>query len=234
MDTQFHYNVAPKGRTTGYTTRIVFQDELTPAQIYTAAAARTGLTPAQVEAAAAAILTEVITAARSGRRTRRLGGLLNLTPRCGGAFTTEDFEPSVDNLNLAINATLTPEGDALLRENIHFHRDETVGLKTPHIVQVLDSTTRNANFCTLGGSFKITGHYFGNEPEEGDTTTGLFIQPIGGGAPIRINGYSSWTPKHITAAWPSTVPAQFQLAITTSFLSSPEPRTYIYPVSITQ
>jgi hypothetical protein len=230
MDTQFHYNVVPKTTGTGVSTRIVLQDELTPAEIYTAAAASTGLTAVQVEAATAAVFTQIITAARSGRRARRVGGLFSFTPRCGGSFPSEDFEPTVENMNLAINAALAPEGDALFHDGISFHRDAVMGQKTPEIIRVYDSTSRLLNFCTPGGPFKISGHDFGPEPAVGNTTCGIFIVNAAGN--VRIPAYSEWTPTEIMGAWPVAVPPSFQILVTTCYEGSTTTRTFIWPTDI--
>jgi len=230
MDTQFHYNVIPKSAGTGFSTRIVLQDELTPAEIYTAAAASTGLTAAQVEAATTAVFTQIITGARSGRRSRQVGGLFSFVPHCGGSFPTQDFEPTVDSMNVGISGNLAPDGDALFHDGMSFHRDAVLGQKTPQILRVYDSTSRTLNFCTPGGPFKITGHDFGPEPAVGDTTCGIFIVNAGGN--IRIPAYSEWTPTEIMGAWPASVAPSFQILITTKYENSAVLRTFIWPTDI--
>ncbi|MCE9609235.1 MAG: hypothetical protein K8R23_03305 [Chthoniobacter sp.] len=235
MDTHFHYNVIPKATASGVTTRVVFQDELTPAEIYAAAGTSTGLTPAQVEAATAAVFRQIITGARAGRRSRRVGGLFSFTPRSGGAFDSPDFEPSAKSLNVGINASLSPEGDALFEDSMTFVREGVLGEKLPEILRIYDATTRTLGAITQGGPFKISGHDFGPEPAPGNTTCGIFLQPTaGGGPPIRIATFSEWGPSEIMGVWPLAVGVPPVLvSVTTCYEGSTDLRTFVWPTPIT-
>ncbi len=230
MDPHFHYNVIPKTTTAGVTTRIVFQDELTPAEIYAAAATESGLTAAQVEAATTAAFRQIIIGARRGQRARRVGSYFSFTPRCGGGFPTADFEPTVENMNLAINAALSPDGDSLFVDGLTFQRDGILGQKLPEILRVYDALTRTLDAFTPGNPFKISGHDFGPEPALGNTTCGLFLQTVGTtNPPTRIPAYSDWTPSEITGAWPASLSGDQRLTITTSYEGSTDLRTFIWP-----
>lgn len=234
MNDSLHFDVIPKSRGEGFSTRIAFQDDLSPEVIIAEVAAETGQTVAQVAAVGTGILRRVIIAGRRGRRVRRLFALLSFTPRCGGSFTTVDFLPTVENMNLAINAALSPEGEALFHEGITFERDRVLGEKTPEVLRAYDATSRTINTLTPGGAFKVSGRDFGPEPAVGSTTTGLFVRSTGGGnALTRIVSYSEWTPTEILGAWPAGgLSGDQQLVVVTKYEGSSDLRTFIYGTNL--
>lgn len=225
MDNNFHYNVVPAG--TKVSTRVVFQEPMTQNELIALVVGETGLTSDQVTSAGTSILKQVILGAQKGRKSQRLFGLMTFTPRCGGVHADADFQPNVANMNLAVNATLSPGGIALLEGGISFTRDAVLGEKVPEIDRVYDGTTRGINRCTPGGAFRIGGRDFGFEPN-GGTSLGVFLKPVAGGAAVRVVSYSDWTGTEIMGSWPAALTGAQNLSIVAQYSTGGSFRTGMY------
>jgi len=122
MDNHFHFNVTPKP-TGGYTTRIVFQEDLlTPelvASTKSALAARgVTLTDEQITATGEELAKVRIAALTKCRPIRRAFGLFTEEPTCGGSHPDPDFSPTVENMNVGVRGRLAPAGqDRRLRRH---------------------------------------------------------------------------------------------------------------------
>ena len=233
MDSHFHYNVVPNPNGQNVSTRVVFQDDLLQPELVATVATETGLTPAQITQAGTAILRQIILAGKISRVTRRLFGLFTFTPRSGGSQPDADFQPTVENMNVSLNASLAPDGQALFETGLTFQRDGVLGERGPVINRVYDAAARATDRCTPGGPFKIGGHEFGQEPGATATGMGLFLKPVAGGAAVRIGFFSEWTATEIMGAWPAGLTGAQQLSIVTTYEGSSSPRTFIYGTNLT-
>ena len=223
----FHYNVIPSATGSGFSTRVVNQEDYTEAQLVADVAADTGLTPAQVTAAGTALLRRLILAGQNTRRTRNLFQLLTFLPRSGGTFASPDFQPSAQALNIGINGSLTPDGQALLEDGMTFVREGVLGQKTPLVERVYDASSRQRDTYTPGGGFKLGGHDFGH-PDLTQPAVGVFLQPVAGGAPVRVPSYISWTDTEITGVWPAGSDGQQHLLVVTKYEAASSVRNTTY------
>jgi len=211
----FHYNVIPKP-SGGFSTRISYQPDLPEAQLVADVAAETGLTVEQVSKVSAALLRHIIVAGKDAQPVRNLFGLVTFLPRSGGSFANIDFQPSFDALNVGINGNLTPDGLALMADGITFERDGVDGVKTPSVERVYDATSRARNKCTPGGGFKIGGEDFFHF-DEVPANVGVYLQPVAGGARVRVTSYISWKDSEISGVWPTGLTGTQTLIVETTY-----------------
>ncbi len=230
-DNAFHYNVIPSG--SGVSTRVALQEDLDSDTLLAQVAAQTGQTQAVVDTVGRALFAGILDAARASRTARRVCGLFTFKPSCGGKHADADFQPTVENMNLDVNLTLSPEGHAVFETGITFVRDAVLGDKVPAITRVYDATTRTLDRCTPGGAFRISGHDFGPEPGPADTTLGLFLAPVsGGGAALHVASYSHWTATEIMGAWPPGLTGAQRLSLVVRYTGGGASRTGIYSTNL--
>ncbi len=223
----FHYTVISGPGGSGFSTRVANQEDYTEAQLVADVAADTGLTAAQVTAAGTALLHRLVLAGQNSRRTRNLFKLVTFLPRSGGVFDTPDFQPNAQAMNVGLNGNLTPDGQALFEEGITFVRDGIAGQKTPLVERVYDASSRQRNRCTPGGGFKLGGHDFGH-PDLTQPAVGVFLQPVAGGAQVRVQSYIGWTDTEITGVWPAGLTGQQHILVVTKYDPASNARNTTY------
>ena len=212
----FRYEIAKKS--TGifsYTTRPVFGNSLTEAELLAKIEFAMPLNRAEVLKLFAFIRKEIVEAARSGRPSETLFDLFRMSLSCGGAMQRPNGNISKDELNPQI--VFYPDGS--VQREISAGLDvEWVGISEellPVLEIVRNMSTKEVDTYTPGGVLRITGENLKVNFSENPSLGVYFVNNAG--AEVPVTNYLDITQEMLTFFVPSTLSGAQDLKVKTAF-----------------
>lgn len=210
----FKYHPAPKSGG-GFTTRAALGPEFDEAAVTAAVAAATGVPADKCPLVFQEYFRQFLTYAANGCCwSNKFLGTLRIQPSSGGSATLPTDFHTADDIRADVSLSYSPDVIEDWRATLTLESMGEVGLVTPVIETIINSSNDTLNTYSTGGIVRVRGNNL--KFTKSATAEGLFLKPAAG-AEVRCSEYGLINPTEVQAVVPAglsgTVTARFAATI---------------------